>query len=253
MTTKAEGKKIEGNGVVSGDLDELVPETSDLDTLVRAAVAEINKGSITLVDLLKTLAPTPTSEVMSATLPVPAEITQEQRDALEKVVEVFGKVVPTERRALVPTEISDLVEEKETLDQLKGMVASRHENIRTTIFNHFDVEAEERGIPDGTVITKDSHYALPGEARGLPDTPQKFTRQISNVSPSLNLDVLRTLEEDPDVEFSHKDYLAITDQVRVLNEHKLMLALKKNPKLIVAIARAIKKGSKTASMYLRKA
>lgn len=231
-------------------------QSAELDRLVKFAADLVNKGTISLSDVLGAIAETKEVEILPApeVLPIPMEITQEQREALDKVTEVFGKVVPAKRRALEPVEVAQLVEEKETLDQLKKMAEARHQNIRTTIFNHLDVEAEEEQLVDETTLRdKDGHYILKGEVRGQKDTGMKFTRQVSNVSPKLDPEALKDLVDDPEVEFSHEDYLAVTSQVRVLDENKLMLALKKNPRLILAISKATIAGGKNISMFLRKA
>lgn len=231
---------------------------AQLDLLVKRTVAQLESGSLSIEDLLKALAPesAPLPEKVPEP-PLPAAITDEQREALERVVEVFGSVVPDKRRELGADEIAKLEEEKRVLDTLKKMAEKRiKEGIRTAIFNHLDVKAEEAGLVDENTPReeKTGHYILEGEARGEPDTPQVFKRVVSNYSPTLDPIVLEALAEDPDFpEFTRKDYLAMTTQTRVVDEHKVMVALKKNPRLIHAIAKATRPGSKTASLRTVKA
>ncbi len=227
--------------------------TRELDSLVKAAVEKVNEGSITLNDVLSALSPSQESAEIPAVLPVPPQITSAQNLSVEKVADVFGQVVPTERRALSSTESAALVEEKETLDELKKMAESRQRNIRITVFNHMDVEAEGQEITKEAIRGGDGHYILAGEARGEPDTSKRFTREVRNNAPALSADALKNLVDDPDADFSHEDYLGMTTQVRVMDENKVLLALKKDPRLIVAIAGAVRPGSKSSSMYLRKA
>lgn len=232
---------------------EKIGEKEELDALVRQAVLAVQEGKVGFGDVLQVLAPKPQIEPVPETLPIPKSITEDQNRAIDRIREVFGKVIPTVRRTLAPDEVTKLLDEKETLDQLKKMAESRHEDIRTTIFNHLDVEAEETGIPEGTFKGRSGHWVMGGEVRGESDSPSKFTREVRHTAPSLNLGMLEALVDDPDVEFDRKDFLAMTDQVRVVNEHKVMIALKKNPKLIHAIAQAINPGSRTASLNVRKA
>jgi hypothetical protein len=230
----------------------MTTQTAELDTLVKAAIAEVNKGNIALKDVLLALSPAQKSAEI-AVLPVPQEITEAQRAAVAKVGEVFGQVVPTERRELTPVEVSQLVEEKETLDELKKMADGRWENIKIAVHNHLDLEAEKNGISKDAIRSDKGHYVLGGKLRGEPDTPKQWSREVRQNSPSLSAESLKALVDDEDVDFTHEDYLAATSQVRVLDENKLMLLLKKNPKLVIALQQAIHPGSKSASLYLRKA
>lgn len=240
-------KVIEGSGVVSGDID----------LLVKQAKSELEKTSLSLGDLLKVLKPEDQIEKVAATEPpLPTAITANEEAALEKVTKVFGSVIPTERRKLDVGEISQLIEERDTLQTLKKMAEDRiSEGIRTTIFNHLDIVAEENGEADeNTPRSKDGHYILPGEARGNPDDETKFKREVRQSSPALDAAALKSLADDPEFEgFTHEDYLSMTTQVRQVDENKVMIALKKNPKLIHAIAEATRPGSKTAALYQRKA
>lgn len=231
--------------------------TTDLDVTTRAVVDRINSGALSMADLLKALSPKPTALPAPEHMPVSAVIPDEDRKAIERVLEVFGKVVPTERRVLQPAEVDALIEEKQVLDRLKKMSERRlSEGIRPAIFNHLDVEVEE-GSPEEAAATdrdKDGHYLREGEAVGTGSTGVKYTREIRTSSPTLDIEALKALSEDPDYpDFTHADYLSMTEQVRVVEESKVLLALKKNPNLIHAIAKATRPGSKSASLYLRKA
>jgi hypothetical protein len=230
--------------------------STELDRLVSAAVEKVESGTLTMAALLKALSPNPVEPAAPAKPPMAAVITDEERKALARVVEVFGKVVPTERRALQPTEVDALVEEKQVLDQIKKMAEKRlADGVRPAVFNHFDTEAEaaEGFDPEDTLRDKDGYYVLDGEATGTGSTGMRFTRETREGAPTLDATALKALAEDPEFEgFDHKDYLSMTTQVRVLDESKVMLALKKNPRLVMAVAQATKPGSKTNSFNLRK-
>lgn len=231
---------------------EPTQQTADLEQVVRLVVDRINDGSLAFGDLLKHLAPPPPTPVVPAHAPVPAVITDEQRLAITKLDTVFGKVVPTDRRKLAPAEVTALVEEKKTLDQLKKLAEDRHEGMRTTLFNHLDLEAEEAGAAsEDTPRDKRGHYVLGGEVLGSPGTGKKFTREVREGAPSLDAEALKALIGQEGLDFTNDDYLDMTTQTRLVDEHKVMLALKKKPALIQAIKLATRRSDPSAAMFLR--
>lgn len=236
----------------------MTQSTSTEIDLVGKAVERLQSDKpVSMTDLLKVLRPDPVGpEKVSEKVPAPAAITKEQRAALERVMEVFGQVVPTERRALQPAEVSSLLEEKRVLAEVEKMAKKRVESIRTTVYNHLDVEAEQDDSFDAehTLKDKDGHYILKGEARGTENDGEKFARETREGSPTLDVEALKALADDPDFEgLDHKTYLSMTTQTRVVDEAKVMLALKKDPSLVSAIARASKPGNLTSSFNVRKA
>lgn len=231
----------------------MTDESRELELLVKAAIEKVNQGTITLKDVLVALSPAQKSAEITV-LPVPQQITEGQRAAVEKVSEVFGQVVPIKRRELTSAEVNSLIEEKETLDELKKMAESRMGNIRITVHNHMDIEAEKADLVKEETLRSDQGYFILGaKLRGTPDTPKQWSREVRQTSPSLNTVGLQALEDDPDVDFDHDDFLAMTTQTRVVDENKVMMALKKNPQLVMALHEAVVPGSKSASLYLRKA
>lgn len=186
----------------------------------------------------------------SAGAPAPTAITDSQRAALAQVTEVYGSVVPTERRSLTPAEVESLMAERLVLDEVKKMVEARSESLRTTVFNHLDVEAEAAGVPEGTGVDKDGHYILAGETVGT-EAGKKFRREVRTSAPTLNADALKGLVDSGDL--AHDDYLAMTTQVRVVDENKVMLTLKKRPELIGAVTKALRPARRNAALWVRKA
>lgn len=223
-----------------------------LEEIVRLVAAKVNDGSISFSDLLKTITPKVEPPAIPKAPPTVAVITHNQRVAIERLPEVFGKVVPTEARALQPVEVTALVEEKEVLDQLKRLVEDRHEGMRTTVFNHLDLEAEQAGMTTTAAVDKRGHYVLSGQALGAPGTGKKFTREVREGACILNTDTLKGLIDRPDLDFTNEDYLEMTTQTRLVDEHKVMLALKRKPSLINVIRVATERAAPVASLYLRK-
>lgn len=224
-----------------------------LELALQTAVAKVKSGSVTLKDVLGFLYPKGEGELNPpATAPLPTVISDDEKEALKRILDSYGSVVPTERRELHPVEVDSLLSERETLKTIKKMVERREEAIRTTVFNHLDVEAEKKGLAEGADRDDKGFYLLEGVAQGN-NPNQVFKREIREGSPSLAGVDLEALAEDPSFpEFTRQDYLSMTTQTRVFDENKAMLALKKNPDLIRAIAKAAKPGKRTSSMNVRK-
>lgn len=231
----------------------MADEQQSTEALVRQVQAKIDEGVVSLSDLLKVVASKPDPLPAPAHLPLPAQITTEQRKALERLPEVFGQVVPVERRDLLPSEIKALYAERDTLDEIEKLAADRKAAIRTTVCNHLDVvfesDSEKATEPVASERDKDGHYVAPGKAP-IPDTDRCFSREVRSGSPSLNSELLKALVEAG--ELDHEDYLEMTTQVRVVDENKVMLKLKKKPQLVQAIAKATTMGRSVASLYVRK-
>lgn len=228
-------------------------DTSTETGLVSTAIkTKIEQGTISLADLVKEIAPEAPPAEIPENIPLPAQVTEEQKDALQRLSEVFGSVVPTERRALEPGEVKALVEERKTLDPIEKMAKDRKEDIKKTIHNHLDVVAERDGRADGATKRhpKEGFYLLDGEV-SAPGADFKFKRAVRENAPTFNASSLLELVEAG--ELAHKDYLAMTTQVRMVDEHKVMLLLKKRPDLLPAIAKATNPGSKTAAITVPKA
>lgn len=237
--------------------------SSTLDTtLTKQAqdlLAQIRQGdSVTLKDLVAAVAPPPSLDTQPVEPPLPSEITDDERAALAHIQDVYGSVVPSTRRMLEPSEIASLVDERETATTIKGMVERRIEEIKHAALNHFDVRAEQEGIatPGETPVNGDGHYLLDKAQNmraGAPGAPKEFAKEARAGTPRIDPDALKAIAEDPeDDRLSHEDYLAMTTQVRVFDEHKAMLAIRKDPNLAQAVAAASETSAPSTSLYLRK-
>lgn len=216
-------------------------------------VSRLNEGKIvSIADLVSEVAPPPSVPSAPTSLPLPAVITDVQRQALERLPEVFGSVVPTERRALTAEESAALREERDVVDDVLKMVSSRKDDITVTVNNHIDCLLEDEGVPDDVVVNDKGHYVA--AKRVAAGDGKVWSREVRRPASTIDPAVLRDLAEDPEVpEFTHQDYLAMTEQVRVIEENRFMLHLKKNPHLLEVVARASSTPPPTASIYLRNA
>lgn len=218
-----------------------------------ATISRLREGEIVgISDLVATLAPPASPGAPPSRAPLPAAITDAQHAALERLPEVFGSVVPTERRALSSDEVALLREERETVDTVAKMAAARKDDIAVTINNHFDCLLEAEGVPEDVQTNKNGHYVVAGRAPA--GEGKVWSREVRRGSSSIDPAELKAMAEDPDIpEFTHDDYLAMTEQVRVVEENRFMLHLKKNPHLLPIVARATRSSPSTSSIYLRNA
>lgn len=226
-----------------------------LEHIVKLVVEQVNQGSVSFDDVLKAIAPAVVPPALTAAVPLPktAALSNAQQQALARLPQVFGQVVPTERRPLQPAEIAALIDEKEVLDEVKKLAESRtSEGIRTAIFNHLDIEIEKSLGEEPPLRDKNGHYVAPGECLGTSGSGKRFTREVRGGAPELSAEALKALADDEDEDFTHDDYLAMTTAVRQVDENKVMLALKKNPNLIHAIRKATVRPAPTTALYLRK-
>lgn len=235
---------------------------------VQQAIAKVASDSINFTDLLRLVAPTPVLPPPPAQAPPLPVITDEQRRALARVIEVFGVVVPDTRRTLAVPEVSALIEERLVLDEISELAEKRKDGIRTAVCNHLDCKIEEEAETlraageTAELPPRDGkgHYVKPGKV-GAPGQPKQFSREVRSGAVSVDVDLLRALADDPalqeglaeaGVDFTHEDYLAMTRPVRVLDEAKVMIALRSNPSLVHAIRLATKAAPATAAVSMRK-
>lgn len=256
--------------VEAGFLRRVPPDEAQALERVHTAIAKVTSGeTINFGDLLKLIAPEPVEPPPPAAPPAVPAITEAQRAALTKVVEVFGGVVPETRRTLTTPEVARLIEERLTLDEIENLAKKRKEGIRTTVCNHLDVKVEEEAAEAraaGETVelpqrAADGHYIKAGKV-GAPGQPQQFSRETRSGSVSVDPDLLRALADDPalqqaladaGVTFTHDDYLAMTRPVRVIDEARVMLHLRQHPSLVHALKLATKTGQPSAAVSMRKA
>jgi hypothetical protein len=236
------------------------PESKALEAVPKEALDGINTGSITWANLARLLVRDRPTEVAPrpTKLPIPARITEEQILAMKRLLEIFGSVVPTVRRALEPKERAALMDERLVIDTVAAMAEGRKEGIRTTVLNHLDVtkESNNGGQPLDTATDKDGHYlADDKDIVTAGDSDKVFSWETSTFEPEINLAKLKALSDDPDEPmFTHNDWLAMTEQTRVWDEHKTMALLKRRPELLSIIARAAEPAkAPRGALYVRKA
>jgi len=207
--------------------------------------AKLATGKITLAELTKFLARSE-EVVVSAKVPLPVAITPKQKEALERLELLFGIIAPEEVRELTQFEQDCLMDERLTIDEIADMIESRKADIRTIVLNHIDAENAQ-----DTEYPRDKNGHILKAAKLPPSSGQTFSWEVANRGGTLDVTALKALDEVGEID--HDDYLAMTDQVRVVNEAKVMELLKKKPELINKLGAAVTKKSQVGSLYVRKA
>jgi hypothetical protein len=187
------------------------------------------------------------------TLPPARVLNDKQRAALAGLPEVYGGVTIAERRTLGVAEVKSLLAERMVIDAVMEPLEERLADIRTLLFTHWDIKAEEDGLVDDDVKRdKDGHYILAAEAP-VEGQPKKFTREVRGGAAFMNEAKLKALVDDPNSPLTREQYLAITKPVRVYDEGRFMHAVDKDPSILDAIQAAVEPAKKTAAFHTRKA
>lgn len=213
--------------------------------------------------LATALAPAPVALPEPSKVALPVALSDEVTEALAKLPEVYGEVVPDTKRKLEDAEVDSLLVERATLKSVEKAIKARVDDISLIVLNHSDVSYSVDGDADGgeTMLgadglplrNKDGHVirkvALHG---GDPAITTKFSVEARKGSPSIDLAKLKAISEDADADyFTHEDWLAMTSQTRVFDENKAMIQLRKNPKLLRAVAEATKTATPSVAVYQR--
>lgn len=230
-----------------------VPGT-DVETtvgLLRTALGQVDAGKIAFSDVLAGL--------LSGEVEAPAvqhkavrakSITDEHLVALKRLPDVYGVVDPVEPRALTAQELAQIVEEREVIDKILGLLSKRKdESIRETLANHLDESLPEEAR-NGAHVDGKGHYVVQQE-QPVPGTGLKVQAITSDPKPRLDGAALLALYEAGDL--SREDYLRVTKATRSFDEAKARQEFKKDPGLLLRLGLAIKKSDPTLTIKVTKA
>ncbi len=237
------------------------------------------RDGATLLDVAKNfLEPEPDHTPGSEMIPFPAVprtpiLTAEDKAALARLPEVFGKVLVEERRSLKADEIAALHEERKVVKQVVTVLAGREGVINENIRHHVDVDHEERGV----AVPKDKVHAgrviveaTPRDASGhyifasqgdptrvhIPDTNEDFSLEYRKGSDGgVQIDANHLLDLLESEEITRAQYLALTREVRVFDEAKARQAILKDETLLEVIAKVTRRVAPTkpgTSLFVRK-
>ena len=236
----------------SENLPEITPEIQET---LKALASTIGKGKTTIADVWSsiTTTPQPSAVVGERTAPTVKAITEAQRAALTRLPYVYGQVSPTKDRILSAEELREIVEERDVIDLILGLVKSRKdESIRETLANHLDhlhlAEDHEPGEECSHEYDGKGHVIVKQEV-SVPGAGRKIQKTHTDPKPQLTAEgALRAYEEGA---IDRKTYLAITripDVPRVLDEEGLVKSVKKDPNLMWALAKYTHTPNKTITV-----
>ena len=171
------------------------------------------------------------------------ELSDRVKSAVERFPTTIEKAVtPTERRALSGEEVIALLDEREDLDLIEKVIKERKEAQRVAIFNHHDVTLEStEGFDAAAFDVSDDGWYIVRSGVGSPKHDKGFVRQVQDGTASLTAPALEAIIGQHG--FTKEDYLACTTAVRVLDEAKVMLHLRKRPEIVEALRQATVRGN----------
>jgi hypothetical protein len=207
----------------------------------------------------KLLAPAPLAPLDSPfpNPPKPRAVSDKLRTALRSVAAVFGGVQPTERRKLEAAEVKSLTDEATVITAITKPLGERLKDIQAVMRMQVDFLAEEQGLGNERIAggVSEGHWlaATPGSpfevrVEGYEDAwQQRYVKGGTDTS----LKALEGLQESGEV--TRKEYLAMTAEVRVLDETKMAAFIHKNPQRGLEILKKIStRGTPSASLYAPK-
>ena len=226
--------------------------TSQLETTKTTALAKLTADPGAIVKLSDLLVELSEPEVKPSLTPVlPGRIvpTAEQKSALAVLATMVEHApTPVERRTLIDQEIRTLLDERAALDVAEGLIKEAKEAMRTTVFNHLDVEAEKYAA-ELPLDSKGAHYAVAGGA-SVDDRPNFFSREIRQEAAKITTAGLGKLDAAGAI--SHADYLAMTRPARVVSEEGVLGWIRRNPGRAHLLVGAMETGKLTPSLNIRK-
>jgi hypothetical protein len=222
---------------------------------VRGMIA-LRRHEKTIIDVMDDLLPAaPEHEVHTEVVPFPAIpktpiLTKEAKAALNRLPNVFAKVLVEERRALTTEEIKALAEERATLKLIVKALTGREAVINENIRTHVDVDHEARGVavPKDKVSRTNEVIveATPRDAAGhyifakpqnptrvpIPDSNEEFSLEYKRGSGQVVIDGDELLALYEEGEVTREEYLAMTREMRVFDQEKASKAAEKNPRVM---------------------
>jgi hypothetical protein len=226
----------------------------------------------TVAGLLDKLAG-PAEELPAATpFPDPApevKFTDALREALDGIPSQFGKVNAGTRRMLTREELTAVTQEINSIDRLTKALGDRRKIICEMARTHQDVQAENEGravpadvLRKGVLLREATQRVASGVAKGHyliagPEKPyetpvQGFVDawQQRYVKGSTDVSQAKLVELLDKGEITQAEYNACTRAVRILDEDKISLLIKRNPERGLQILKAITtRSAPSASLY----
>lgn len=205
--------------------------------LVKSTAVLLGQGKVKLADIWAALTSPPVEgEKADRTPAKPKPLTDPERAALSRLPKVYGVVAPDTVRLLTDEEAVAIVEERETIDLILGLLEKRKSgSIREALANHLDLLLEQMGDAEelaGYPVDDKGHYQTRQDVP-VPGTGKKIQKTASEPKP--NLSSAGVQEAFADGAIDRKTYLSLTTMPEVerqLDEAKLTKAIKADPNLL---------------------
>lgn len=229
---------------------EILSQDDKALALVKSGMEQVAKGKMSLSDLFQSVVARPDPAAPDLAPPAPPKLTEEQKAALTRLPDVYGKVVVTAVRKLSHKEAAALVEEREIIDTLLGPLKKRkEESIREVLANHMDLVLTDEQKAQARRDRK-GHYA-PRTTQNEPveGTGKKIQRSTSGGKPVLTIEHIEALHKDGRID--RPTYLKITkkpDMPRILDEDGLHRAIQKDPSLFFLLGSVAEPTTPTTSI-----
>lgn len=210
--------------------------------VVRAAIAAETKA-------------TEAAPVVETPLPKPLVLSAAEQAALEAFAgQAANLMVPPNRRMMTMDELRQVNQFLATTKVVAKVVKRATEDtIKPAFHNHFDIVAERNGVADPKTTPrhpKSGHYLLEDKKSGKVDgLPASAEREVRGGSVSLTVEGLQKLEEEGVID--RMTFLSLTSQVRVVDEDKVMAAVRKNPGLVEKLRKATSVSDPTIALTIR--
>lgn len=170
----------------------------------------------------------------------PVKITPELKEALRRLPGVFGSVAPTESRKLERAEVERLTEERTVLNLVITALGNRDKDIDEAMRSHMDALAPEdapviaEGVAKGHKLLASEGEPFEVPVEGYEDAwQQRKVRGRAEMSLGLLADLLAAGT------ITREEFMAVTAQVRVLDEDKIKRAVRKSPARFLSVLKAI--------------
>lgn len=159
--------------------------------------------------------------------------------------------VPTERRELDADELEELTVAMDEVKQVKAAVTKAEGYFKAAFFNHFDAVARRLGlVTKDSKRTKDGWFIIEDKvSAAVPGLSKKAVRETSSGSVQFGVDQLAELEAEGQI--THAQFLAMTSQVRVVNEGAILAAIEADPDLAKVLGEKVTVSGGNAALYLR--
>lgn len=227
----------------------------EIEAVARGITALSDKGA-TLKSVAAALVDDFVQELpLAPAAPARVTLTEDLREALEALPNVFGQVQPDAVRMLSDEEHQLLLRERTAVTTIITVLGTRKDAIRDAVANHMDLAARAAGkVDDDTEVDDRGHYVIArkGEPEQcpIPGTNQVWSREYRAGSVTIDGDRLLDLYESGKI--SRDEYLAFTRETRVFDEDKAFNAMAKDPTLLKVFRQLVKKGKSSTAVCVRK-